>query len=362
MNTQGCPSGKFTDEILVYDPFREFCGGDVATWLGLAVSFTVLRALLLIPTVRGWKRRQKTKQQQRTYRSSTAEGCVRLPLFLLTQVFTVVTQFLFVLLTSLNVASTRNGLSGFLCGLYFVMIGAGHVLMARSVIVLGRKIVPLSMKRVKSGEESFDSLDKFDVILKIMGLLTLISILLVPIFFLDGFAAGGNLAWTFQAAFITVATYQFTIAVGIVHQFQRCIDAVYKLQFHSSSQKDEEPSSPKVGATGKSGSGGFAVVIRTMRIQQLTTLSVGLVMCALSILLATFVIVLRYWVFSIMYFLVDIILQAALLFASVLAGKKRANTAKQNVSAMATNRVDDTRTIANSSVVNTLVAGSTHGG
>lgn len=339
MNTSGCPEGFFTDEILALPGSLPACKARIDAWLGLAIPLLLLRWLVLIPQVIDQKRRYAKKRQTSSSpsspKNSTIAGfsaicSVRIPIFLLSQIFNAFFSTLLVILASVNVVSSRNGGTFALFGAFLFCVGIGHMIMARTVIKLGRKIIPLSSKRLRSGSDNdrLNKLDRLDVVLRILGFLGILATVFGVILFLISPALNKEVErrHIVRVGFFSIALYQLVIGGAIVYQFQRCLSAISKLAYAASSSDDNNDSADanvvkSSGNQSKSKPTNQKIhrAIFAMSLQMYLTAFTVLFMTVLSVLFATFVIVLEYWIYCIVFLFVDVVFQAGLLFAPTIS-------------------------------------------
>jgi hypothetical protein len=347
MNTASCPEGFFTDEILMLPEFTSSCQGRTAVWLGLAIPLLIIRWLLLLPQVVSAKNRRQRARQTSSGSAMQRRVCsIRVPFFLLSQVSSAFFSSLLVILASANVASTRDGGSLVLFGFFVISVAVGHMIMARTVIKLGKKIIPLSSKRLNIGDgERLKGLSTVDLPLRVFLLLGVcLSIVAGVLFIINmGFDATTR-KYIFQASFYCIAAYQLFGGTAIVYQYQRCLWAVSKLTFGASGGSGEEravapgnssgaeASSPAPSNKGVSSSNGGMAALKyamlAMRVQQVITGITAVAMMVGSLVFATFVVPIQYWIYCLVFLLVDIFFQASLLFAPMLS-KLKARKAKQ---------------------------------
>lgn len=358
MNTVSCPEGLFTDEILVLPELTAFCQGRVAVWFGLVVPLLAVRCWLLIPQIVDQRRRQQKKRNLRSpstrgrfSESLSCMGCcsARIPFFLISQIASTFFSTVFVVLTSTLTINARNGSSFVVFGFFTASVAMGHLIMARTIIKLGRKIIPLSEKRLQTvnnnnGGDALKDLAKIDIPLRVFGVLgAMASIIAVILFIISPAFDGRTRSQLFRASFFAIAAYQLLLGASIVYQFKRCLSAITKLTFGNSSgttgdgavspekaksDSTPTPSSPSARKTENSRSASaLSHAILTMRVQMGIISLTASIMMVLSLLFATLVLPLQYWIYSIVFIFVDVFFQSSLLFAPML-GKLTSNGSK----------------------------------
>jgi hypothetical protein len=215
--------------------------------------------------------------------------------------------------------------------------------MARTVVKLGRRIIPQSVKRInKVDGEHLKSLSSADLPLKIIAILGAVSSMGAVTLFLINMAFDSTTRmYVFQAAFFGVAGYQLLASTSIVYQYQRCLWAISKLTFDAS----KSPNGDQAGAAGAASTsdglnndnkGWLAALeyaILAMRVQQVIITVTANSTMVLSILFATFVIQLQYWIYCLVFLLVDPLFHASLLLAPLL-GRIKARKAHQTTKSL----------------------------
>jgi hypothetical protein len=285
MDLRGCPTGYFTDRILVYQTdviaslSTPSCDQPVAGWLTLGLILLILRAINVVTRLRARKKANKSK---RAMSPSIAAECI-----------IVLAQAAYFILTSANVANTVNSVSGVLHGIFAVPLVASHLIFVRGMIKLGYKVIPLSKKlQVNLDQSALASLKAADTVLRTLAVISIFCPISILVAFITGAAAFPSQFWPFEVAFFIIFGYQVSTTLMAVWQIERCKVALQRLLAENLVLS---------GAIEKN----VARAATTMLHQQVVIVSVLLPNIALNALIALGVIPLYWWLLCLLYFSPD---------------------------------------------------------
>ena len=319
MNTEGCPEGSFTDEIFLFPGASPACSSSIALWLSLSIVLVAIRVGLSIDMYLQKDRRPQDNYHEEVAvsKSKAKPSSIRRG-FQISQLMVSFFQVLFVVLASFNIIHSSNGASFFLTGLSFAPQALGHTLQARSVVRLGRRFIPLSLKKYTLDE----NLAREDLLLRIAFFLSLGSISISFIFFLLCVCLPASAGLFFQIAFCLTAVYECMHGLAIAWQFQRCILAVRRMQQQSGNLNIMV--SPGGGSKSMSSSMDPKIkrALQYMHRIQTIVISIAVSGAILSILFATFIIPVTFWVYCIAFFLMDDLLMGGIAISRKLKSRK----------------------------------------
>jgi hypothetical protein len=229
MNTENCSSGWFTDEIMIYNT-PSLCSESTTAFLAVSIFCAVARTLLAGPQFVTLRRKlisrhnnRKGSKQHLTENSSVHFGRVAVARVAV-EVCAGLFQVLFVGLVSTYLASTRNGLSPVLFGLFVICIVLGQLMDVRVMVKLGKRIIPYSVKSADAA-----NLSQVDSVLKIAACFAVFSIAAAEICFVALAPAFPGLAWPMQAGIALVLAYATSLSFVMAWQLQRCINTVHSM-------------------------------------------------------------------------------------------------------------------------------------
>lgn len=356
MNTEGCPSGMFTDEIMLLPGRADPCTSPTLGWIVIAFTFSIARLLLVVPIylerAQHWRAQEQRLQKSPTSNNKNKrDGKVRPHRWMIHAVVGIL-QILFVILATLNIVNTRNGASPFLVGVFFVPTGIEHALQATKIVRLGRKIVPLSQSKFPQLKRQ--DLERADFALRIWAFLTASALFIMFLFFFLGLVipggSGGN-PWTLHGGLGFTGVYQLFITCSVAWQFHRCISAVLILrQDIIEAEKQQVLAVTAIDGTGDKHKSALNMALGALRMQQNIVLFVGIFSLTLSLLFATEVIPLTWYVALIAFFIADVALQSALLLSSrssrIRQQKHATSTATSNQNTNGSGGVDGPAAVA----------------
>ncbi|KAH9255194.1 hypothetical protein BASA81_006634 [Batrachochytrium salamandrivorans] len=244
MNTAGCAWGRFTDEIFVYGTH---CSQNTAAWLTVAILIGLGRVLLAIPHVANIHRKSKQRASLPHLNRARQVGMsIRSWLRIGTELLAGGTQFLFILLVSMNVASVRNGVSVVLFGVCLLPMVAGELMDLRVIYLLGKRILPFQQLGEQQQQQQGQTppnnkhikrkqwRNEFGV--KAMTVLAVVAFGLCEISLLAtsvGWPSSNN---PLRAGLGLLAGYALFIGVVVTWQLHRCLHAVHLIKAKDDAQ------------------------------------------------------------------------------------------------------------------------------
>lgn len=238
MNTFNCTAGYFTDAILLYSN-PSVCQQSIAVWLTVSTVCCALRLLLVVPHVVNIQRKTAHRSAITANHGKTQKLSSRSLVRIWTEVMCAVTQAMFILLVSLDVASTRNGLSPMLFGLCLLPVAVSETMDFRVIHRLAKRIIPFRSVGSSAGniavtttlKSRFDDLTKStDHIIRFGIVVSYAALLLSELSLLVFAPLYANQAWPLQAGLTYMGIY--CVCTGMVSgwQLHRCLSAVQSLK------------------------------------------------------------------------------------------------------------------------------------
>jgi hypothetical protein len=156
VNTEGCPPGYATDEVMFHFNTPNNCDMAVPAYLSIGCILIVIKVLIATQHTRTWLHRRQNM------RGSAARR--RLPLVPMLSWLMVFCYVPFFVLSFLNVGNVSNGIPAALFGSGWFLIGLFCLFYLFKFVSLGRRIIPQHRGfRSASKMQSDDSKDDDDV-------------------------------------------------------------------------------------------------------------------------------------------------------------------------------------------------------
>lgn len=232
MNMDGCPEGRFTDEIMLYRPTAQ-CNESVAAWLVVSLLCATLRTLLFAPHLVSITRKLARRKQDQAL---TVLAKLRVG----AELAAGSTQLLFVVLSSANVASSRNGASPLLFSVYLSFIAFGQILDMQVMVKLGRRMLPFTGTGPTVSSDTSQSgtdLSQWDFGLKLLGGSSLVSLFLSQVLFVVLGMVFPNQVWVLQAGLALMLGYILCMSLFMCWQLNRCVRAIKALSLNAKDAK-----------------------------------------------------------------------------------------------------------------------------
>jgi hypothetical protein len=243
MDQFNCSFMYFTDSIMRYNAQSgKECDQSVIAWVVLGTLIVAARIYASIWHFQIWRAREQDRMQKQIESGAKTPGRLRndkslifrtrLPIVPLLSFMEALSQLCFFIVVSLNVASTRDGSSGFAISIIMIFSHLIAYVYLRRMVKLGRRLVPLSRKKLASGNMNttrMKNLGTFDRILTLMFYLAFLSSVSACICFLLGYAAFPGDFELFRGAAVCLSLFQTFANLSAVYQFERCIGAIKEI-------------------------------------------------------------------------------------------------------------------------------------
>jgi hypothetical protein len=273
MDRTNCSDGLFTDTIMLYSGITGKCTQSIAAWLTVSISVLICRAFLTVWHFHLWFKRKHhlAARSVPVSKPRTPYGCLgqqRFPVTPLLSLCEMLFEVLFVVLVSANVASTRDGSSGFLVGTFIFCNNAVCLLTARRMIKLGSQLIPLSKGALTKGAlQKHGYIGNFNLVMYLLYYSAAICALSAYMAFFLGWVAYPGDFQLFQIAACFLTVYQTLASSCAIYQYERCIQVI-KMTMSSTAAAE-------IGMNSQSSTKLLRITIRTMRNQQVTILLSG---------------------------------------------------------------------------------------
>jgi len=314
MNTNGCPPGLFTDDILIFDSQQQpHCNAPVAGYITLLGLQALLRVFVSVVQVRYWNNRVNRRTAQEHHHARNKR---RYPIVPTTSSIAVVFQIVFLILTSLNLANTSNSVSVIMLGLFYTAVMSGQFLLVRRYIRLGKKLLP---KGPGMSVEKLNSLAVNDMVLNVLLFGMRVAGLGMVITSILSVAAYPSSSTPFQIMEGFVGLYQVCAASSVAWQLRRCIRAVTNSRDAVQGNIISDRSKASVEHATKK-----------MRQQQIICLAVAIFGGVFNLLVAVNVVQLNWWLVCVTQFGYENLFEAFSVWNMTTSFEKSQNQHQQN--------------------------------
>jgi hypothetical protein len=290
MNTEGCLPGMFTDEILFFSSSIRSCDSPVAGYVVFITLLFILRVIVAFTQTRFWIKRSRIyKQKEKDEGKATASWRNRrYPFIPVLSTFATVFEFIFIILTTLNVANTRNSISVLLLGLFYLPVIFDHAILIRRYVRLGNRLLP---KSVAGNAGQMKHLSVNDTVLNtlLFGLVTTASMVIVLSILAPAVMPGNPLL--FQIMCGAVGIYQACAAFSVIWQMRRCQIAISQTNVSDIMLSDPNRSKASID-----------YAVKKMRQQQLICFVIAILGIVVNLLIASRVIPVTWWVICLTQF------------------------------------------------------------
>ena len=186
---------------MIYDAIPGDCSQSVVAWLTLASLLVTFRTFLSLWHFQVWFARERKRLQGTAPNSPKTnpsakrleyDRCLtnkRLPIVPVVSLLETIFEILFVILTSCNVTSTRDGSSGFILALVTLANHLIALMFVHRMVKLGRKLVPISRGALVMSESLTKDLGTFNMLLTFLFYAAILACLSTFLCFTLGFLA-----------------------------------------------------------------------------------------------------------------------------------------------------------------------------
>ena len=285
MNTNGCPNGYFTDEILVYASTPFSCDSSISAWLGVILFLVTFRLFVLVLVWISWFQQQRRRSERARVNGVNRTSVARFPLIPFVSFLDVFMFSILFILSTTQVVSARQGVPLILLWLWMLPVCVIQLATLKKMVALGFNIFRFDLRppngQLLETDAIVNQISTFDRMLKALFVMMIALIVLCLCFAIVGLSSSVDPNHEFIFPRLSTACLTIEQALlysSMMYQYNRCIDCVRIVKNHSSHN----------GATTTTHDSttyaeAFQAAIWKMRYQQLVMFLTGVGSCTLFI-------------------------------------------------------------------------------